>query len=235
MLLYFLVTLVLMLSGALMGLLALIYHSPLGKAIRIRDAPPAKVSDAKFRRNVSLNAMISLVLTYVLSVAVDVLVVDTHGVTLRQWLGQTVAILMLFDFSYYCVHRYPFHEWKILRKVHAVHHVIRSPSAVDSLYLHPLEGFLGQTLFFTCVVVVGKFIGSVNVYAFISAFLVYTVLNIVVHCGLDMKIFPLSIFSALARRHDEHHRHMQAKNYGSVSPLPDLLLGTRVPTGRNGR
>lgn len=231
MLLYFLVTLVLLSSGLLMGLLALLYRSPWGRARRIREAP-AKIDDAQFRRNVASNSLLALVLCYASTYVVDVLVLDSAAVSLRQWFGQTVAILMLFDFSYYWTHRYPFHKWSVLRRVHAVHHRVRSPNAMDSLYLHPIEGVLGLTLFFASVLVIGYVLGSVNIYAFAAALWVYSVLNIIVHCGLDLKAFPLSIISFLARRHDEHHRHMRAKNYASVSPLPDLLFGTRESSRR---
>ncbi len=224
--LYFLVTLVLLTSGVLMGLLALLYRSPWGKRRRIREAR-AKIDDAQFRRNVSANALLALLLSYALTYVVDVLVLDSTAISLRQWFGQTLAILALFDLSYYWTHRYPFHKWSVLRRVHAVHHRVRSPSAMDSLYLHPVEGILGLTLFFVCVLLIGGVVGSVNIYAFAAALWVYSVLNIIVHCGLEIEGFPLSIFSFLARRHDEHHRHMRAKNYASVSPLPDLLFGTR--------
>ncbi len=58
-----------------------------------------------------------------------------------------VFVIVLYDFGYYFIHRYPFHEWKMLRRVHSIHHKTRHPRAIDSLLLHPAETCIGLGAF----------------------------------------------------------------------------------------
>ena len=130
-------------------------------------------------------------------------------------------MLVVYDFAYYFMHRFPFHEWEWAKKVHAVHHVAKFPTAIDSLYLHPVENFLGIALLMTCVWAVGP----IHVYSFAALFFVYSQLNIAVHCGLHLN-GPLWYFGLLARKHDHHHHSMRAGNFASITPIPDILFGT---------
>jgi sterol desaturase/sphingolipid hydroxylase (fatty acid hydroxylase superfamily) len=56
--------------------------------------------------------------------------------------------------------------------------------------------------------------------------IVYSYLNIVIHCGLHLRSFWLRPFGFMARKHDRHHQHMKAGNFASITPIPDLLFGT---------
>jgi sterol desaturase/sphingolipid hydroxylase (fatty acid hydroxylase superfamily) len=132
---------------------------------------------------------------------------------------QVVAILALYDVLYYLMHRYLFHGWSVLRRIHAVHHRVRYPTTVDSLFLHPFEGFLGLGLLTFCVWVVGP----VHVYAFGACFFVYSWVNIIIHAGVAL---PIPYLGLVARKHAIHHVDMRSGNYASLSPLPDLVFGT---------
>ena len=137
------------------------------------------------------------------------------------WRGalQGLAILALYDVLYYFMHRFLFHQWSVLKLVHAVHHRVRYPVTIDSLFLHPVEEFLGLGLLMFCTWVVGP----VHVYAFGACFLVYSWVNIIIHAGVAL---PIPYLGLVARKHDAHHAHMRAGNYASLSPLPDLVFGT---------
>jgi len=137
------------------------------------------------------------------------------------WRGalQALLILGLYDTLYYFLHRYLFHEWTVLRPVHAVHHRVRYPVSVESLFLHPLEGFLGLSLLIFSTWVVGP----VNPVTFGACFFVYTWLNIIVHAGVAL---PVPYLGFIARKHARHHVDMRAGNYSSLTPIPDLLFGT---------
>jgi sterol desaturase/sphingolipid hydroxylase (fatty acid hydroxylase superfamily) len=130
-----------------------------------------------------------------------------------------LAILALYDWLYYLMHRHLFHGWSVLRRVHAVHHRVRQPAAIDSLYVHPVENVLGLSLLILCTWIVGP----LDAYAFGGCFFVYSWLNIVVHAGVAL---PFPYLGLIARKHDAHHAHMRAGNYASLSPLPDLVFGT---------
>jgi sterol desaturase/sphingolipid hydroxylase (fatty acid hydroxylase superfamily) len=129
---------------------------------------------------------------------------------------------VLYDFGYYVLHRFVFHQWKLGRRIHAVHHKIRTPYAKDSLYIHPVETLLGVGLLMACTLIVGP----ISVYSFGASFFVYSVLNILIHSAFDIPIFPFRWLSALSRNHDTHHHSMKGGYYASISPLWDLVFGT---------
>ncbi len=141
------------------------------------------------------------------------------GVPLWRGALQAVAILALYDALYYAMHRFLFHQWSVLRRVHAVHHRVRYPTTTDSLFFHPLEGFLGLSLLLLCTWIVGP----VHVYAFGACFFVYSWVNIIIHGGVDL---PIPYLGLVARKHARHHVDMRAGNYASLSPLPDMIFGT---------
>jgi len=168
------------------------------------------------------NMVFSGALVYVLAWAAYPLLVDEGE---RGWLvavAQLVGILLLYDVAYYCMHRFAFHQWGWLKRVHAVHHAVRHPNAIDSLYLHPLETFLGLALLMTCTIVVGP----VEPATFAIVFAVYSFLNILVHAGLDLPYPGLRVLGYLARKHDLHHTSMRGGNFASITPICDRLFGT---------
>ncbi len=154
-----------------------------------------------------------------------------HGgaVSPVRCLLEGAAVLLTYDFFYYLVHRYPFHEWKVLRGVHSVHHIVRNPSAQDSLFLHPLENFLGLSLLWACTFGLSVVAGPLSIYSFGWAFLVYSLVNIIVHAGLDVDAPGLRFFSHLAVRHNKHHQSMKGKNYAAMTPIWDRVFRTEEP------
>jgi sterol desaturase/sphingolipid hydroxylase (fatty acid hydroxylase superfamily) len=224
--LYIVVGSVLLLSGAVMHLLAWYYATPGGQALHIRDSKSRPVTQEQVRRYARINTPLSLVM-----ILGPVLLAGGHlfhAGSAPWWrvLFEALGVLLLYDFTYYLAHRYPFHEWKLLRHVHAVHHTIKAPMALDSLYQHPVENLIGISLFWLSTATVALIGGPLSVYGFGISFLVFSFVNVVIHSGLRFKRFPFSLLTYLGVRHYKHHRSMKAKNYGSVSPLFDLLFGT---------
>lgn len=213
-------------SGMTMIGLTLAFHSEYGRRNRIREGKHGSAAAKNFTRNAAISSVFSLSIVYGLTYLLSPYLYHEGPVSLFRVIWEGVAILLIYDFFYYLLHRYPFHAWRVLRRVHAVHHVVRNPSAVDSLYLHPIETFLGLGLLWATTGLLVLIAGPVSVYSFGWAFAVYSVLNVVVHSGLQMR-FPGSLASHLATRHDKHHAHMKAGNFASVTPLWDYLLGTR--------
>jgi sterol desaturase/sphingolipid hydroxylase (fatty acid hydroxylase superfamily) len=227
MMIYLLISGTIAISGMMMIGLTLLFRSEYGTKNRIRDGKHGSAAAKKFTSNAVVNSIFSLSTVYGLTYLLAPYLYHEGTTSIFRVIWEGVAILLVYDFFYYLVHRYPFHKWRILRGVHAVHHVVRNPSAIDSLYLHPLETFLGLALLWACTGLVAVIAGPVSVYSFGWTFLVYSTLNVVVHSGLKMRIFPASIATYLATRHDKHHANMKAKNFASVTPLWDYLLGTR--------
>ena len=139
---------------------------------------------------------------------------------------EPVVFLVVFDFAYYCMHR-TLHHPKLMRLLHGVHHRISHPTAVESLYEHPIDTVLAFTLLFACMALVGP-MGQTS---FIVASLLYMVIFGLGHANLDLPSKVMAPLNHWARRHDAHHAQ-RSVNYGSITPVWDWLFGTAADTVR---
>lgn len=149
--------------------------------------------------------------------------IKTEPDSLLVMIAQGFAVLMLYDFMFYWVHRL-FHLPFLMRHFHAIHHKIRSPRSIDDFYLHVVDGAWVITLFFASVAIVGP----LSTYALIPTLLVYVFVNNTLHSGLN---FPHPVFKLTnywARKHDVHHNTNVSANFGSIFPIWDLMFGTNV-------
>jgi len=192
------------------------------KQKRPRTDKPTKVPPKEHRLSVVSNSAVSTVMVFgVAWLAHDALFVSEVRGPFHM-LFEVVAILALYDFGYYLLHRFAFHEWKWGRRIHAVHHRIRTPYAVDSLYIHPVETMLGLGLFLFCTWIVGP----VSIYSFGVCVFVYSVLNLFIHSAFHIPVFPFKTLTSLVDNHDTHHTSMKAGHYASISPVFDILFRT---------
>lgn len=213
---------VLLLSGVLMAVTKLAYHWDALAAARIHPEPNRKLRGARLYRRVLGNMVFSGGLVFAFTYGAQGWLISNAAHSWPWRLVQGLLVLGVYDFFYYLLHRFAFHEWTLLRKVHVVHHHVRHPHAVDSLYLHPLENFLGLALLFSCIAA----IGPLHPVTFVAVLGVHSALNILVHSGLDLPFFPFRAVSFLARKHDVHHTSMKGGNYASLTPIFDRLFGT---------
>jgi sterol desaturase/sphingolipid hydroxylase (fatty acid hydroxylase superfamily) len=219
--LYLMLIIVLLISGLTMAAYMIAFNSQASKASRIREEPVRKLTGMNVHIRMALNSMLSAAFFMGVCLGLESrLFYDAPAAWWRYPL-EAVGVLVVYDFAYYFLHRFPFHEWDVLKRVHAVHHVAKFPTAIDSLYLHPVENIAGIALLMACTWLVGP----ISIYSFAALFFVYSQLNIAVHCGLDLK-GPLAYFGLLARKHDHHHHSMRAGNFASITPIPDILFGT---------
>src|SRR5512139_4292176 len=188
----------------------------------ISDDPHRAIGDAALKKAAALNMVFSLALIVGSSFALQGYLFYDREVPLWRMVLEAVAVILIYDFAYYFVHRYPFHEWKLLRGVHAVHHAAQNPRVIDSFLLNPVETFLGLGLMFGSILVVG----GIHIYTFLPIFIAYTTLNVFNHGGLAFRFFPLKTIGELAVKHDRHHHSMMSGNYASITPLPDYVFGT---------
>ena len=65
-----------------------------------------------------------------------------------------------------------------------------------------------------------------HVYTYAVVFLIHSTLNILVHSGLVFGRWFLAPIDLLARKHSVHHKDDFARNYASLTPIPDLVFGT---------
>lgn len=220
------VLVVILISYASAGLaqlaLSWAYKSKKAEQFLISDDPHRSVTESELRWRVVLNISVSVTLIFAVMFGLGRYLYYDHSIPVWRFLLEVVTVILVYDFGYYFMHRYLFHEWKILRGVHSVHHAARNPRYVDSLLLHPVETFLGLSLFFGSVALVG----GVHLYTLGILFAAYTGLNILNHAGVDVPHFPFKTLGVLAAKHDRHHHSMISGNYASITPLPDIIFGT---------
>lgn len=223
--LYLVITAVLATSGVALWTLTAYHNSKTSARYHISDAKRRPVSASRFSKQAIFNSALSFSLIYGTAFLLDGIAFTTAAVPLWRVFVEAAGVLLFYDFLYYFLHRYPFHEWGVLKKVHAVHHTIKHPNALDSLFLHPVENFAGLALMWVSVFVWSLVFGPLNVFTFGVMFLVYSLLNIVVHMGFHFT-GPMRIFSYLGERHYKHHASMKAGNYANLFPLYDMLFGS---------
>jgi sterol desaturase/sphingolipid hydroxylase (fatty acid hydroxylase superfamily) len=211
-------------SGVLMVALHFLYASSATDAAKIYPKKPKRLPWHKIALNVGPNAAFSGALTVAATLGLRSFLVNEQAVdvTLLDVVADVFATLLLYDFLYYFMHRYLFHEWKLLRSVHVVHHTNKQPTSLESLYLHPVENAMGLGLLMICTMI----IGPVSLPAFAVILAVYSFLNLIIHSGLCFDRPGLRAFGYMARKHARHHSSMRAGNYASITPLPDLIFDT---------
>jgi sterol desaturase/sphingolipid hydroxylase (fatty acid hydroxylase superfamily) len=208
-------------DALLIGLLVWAYHSPRFAHKRISGANSLRVPWSTRAQVMGAISTLSLLTVFATLYAFYGSVVHGGRVGAFTVAWQTIGVLLVYDFSYYFLHRL-MHAKKLMRWVHGVHHRARNPSALESFYLHPLELMAGLGLFFASIWVMGP----VHVHSFIVAFFIYSTMNILVHAGIVLGGAMLWPIDFLAKKHHVHHMDDFGKNYASLTPLPDLLFGT---------
>ena len=210
------------LSAALMAVLNFAYRAPASAAFRIKEDPKRKVVGLRLYGRVLANMILSGILVIAMSLAGEHLLVHDGADPWWRVVWHTALILLVYDFLYYFLHRFAFHQWGWLKKVHTVHHLVRHPTAFDSLYLHPVETTLGLVLLFGCIAL----FGPVSLLSFGLTITAHSLINVIVHSGLDVPVFGFRIAGFLARKHDLHHTSMRGGNFASITPVWDKLFGT---------
>ena len=219
---YLILAIVMGLNGVVMGLLGVLGKSSLMDRHRKRKDWPRNVSPKEHFRNRMLNSAVSTVMVFGLCYLLHDHLFTQASQSAGTIVFHAVLMLALYDFGYYGLHRFVFHEWSVGRKFHGVHHRIRSPYVNDSLFIHPVETMLGLGLFLLCVFIVGP----VSVYSFAGGFFVYSAWNLFIHSAFHLPFFPFKAMSSLVTNHDLHHRSMKAGYYASLTPVFDILFGT---------
>ncbi len=212
---------ILMFDGALLAFLAWAYHSKRFASHRISLMDSMKVPRNERLRNIAASSVLSLGVVFGLTYLIYPYTFHTNPTPWWRIVLEVLAILLVYDFAYYWLHRL-MHVKKLMRFVHGVHHRVHNPTAMESFYLHPLELFAGLALLMACTWVVGP----VHGYAFAAVFLLHSSLNIIVHSGLISGARLLAPIDHLTRKHHLHHMEDYGKNYASLTPWPDMLFGT---------
>ena len=147
------------------------------------------------------------------------------------WLPASVLIyLLLHDTWFYWTHRL-MHFPRIYKRVHAVHHASRVPTAWTAMSFHPLESLSGAVLIpGLCLII------PIHYGALLAVLTVMTVMGVTNHMGWE--IFPRALVAGPAGRWlvtaSHHHRHHEKYlcNYGLYFRFWDKLCGTDRGLGK---
>jgi Delta7-sterol 5-desaturase len=209
-------------DGALLALLAYAYHAKRFQPYRISMKESMKVPNRERLQNIGFISVLSLLAVFGMTWGIYPYAFHQHPTSGLRIALEIVSILLVYDFAYYWLHRLMHHK-KLMKYVHAVHHEVHNPTAMESFYLHPIELFAGLALLIGCT----WLIGPVHIYSFAVVFFVHSTLNITVHSGLASKRWWLFPIDHLTQKHYIHHARNYDNNYASLTPFWDMLFGTR--------
>ena len=190
------------------------------------EADKPKLARKSYRDWVKVNGRAGLSLNVFFYLAVLPFCVSFVSLPWWRHLVDIVAILLIFDFMYYLTHRFLFHG-KPLRKIHALHHQARTPTYIDSLFVHPVETLIGQGLFQLSIPAVALATGApLNAFAMAVATQIFANAGTLNHVWVDLPRFPFRWLQFLTTGHAAHHVDMNQGNYCQVSLFFDWLFGT---------
>lgn len=189
---------------------------------RLRPPKPNRVTLNTKIINVIGNSIVALAIIFgSLYMGGESMIYAGEAASMLTIFGEVLAVLLVYDFMYYFLHR-GMHHPKVMKQVHGVHHYIRHPTAFESVYVHPLEGIAGVGLLMFAVLL----LSPISATSFILIFFIYTTVNILVHANIRINhpLFKLSNY--WAQRHDIHHGTQLNRNYASIFPFWDQMFGT---------
>jgi sterol desaturase/sphingolipid hydroxylase (fatty acid hydroxylase superfamily) len=147
-----------------------------------------------------------------------------------KFLLDIFVILMFYDFFYYLVHRFLFHDGGFmggpLMWVHAVHHQQRDPCRMDSSYIHPLEVALGLGLYAASIFVLSRFMGNFHVVTVVITWIAFSEINLHNHDRWTVDRFPFRYLNYMSKMHHVHHAKFTGGNFATISLFYDWLFGT---------
>ncbi|WP_310496627.1 sterol desaturase family protein [Sandarakinorhabdus sp.] len=151
------------------------------------------------------------------------LTVDTLGEAI--WWPISIGVyLFAHDTWFYWTHRW-MHTPRWFKRVHAVHHASKPPTAWAAMSFHPTEAISGAVLIPSLMFIVPIHVGALAVVLTIAS-----VMGVTNHMGWEM--FPARWVNGWfgrhvisASHHETHHRHYNC-NYGLYFRFWDRLCGT---------
>ena len=141
-----------------------------------------------------------------------------------------VVILMVYDFFYYLMHRFTFHDNGFLggplKWMHAIHHRQHDPCRMDSSYIHPLEVACGLGLFTATIFMLSWPMGRFHVATVVISWIAFSRINVHNHALWNADRFPFKYMNYSAKMHHNHHARFTGGNYATITLLFDWMFGT---------
>jgi len=139
---------------------------------------------------------------------------------------QFVAAMFFIDTWQYFLHRLMHVNKFLYKQFHSWHHRLYVPYAFGSLYNHPVEGFLLDTL----GAALAETLTRMSTRQAMLLFVFSTLKTVDDHCGYTLPFDPLQLFGNNADYHDIHHQVVGIKsNFAQPFFVHwDILMGTRM-------
>ncbi len=141
------------------------------------------------------------------------------------WLPVSVFLyLFAHDTWFYWTHRW-MHRPSVFRRVHAVHHASRPPTAWAAMSFHPLEALTGAVVIPLLVFVIPIHVAMLGL-----VLAVMTLMGVTNHMGWEM--FPRAMWGGrlggwlITASHHQRHHDAYGCNYGLYFRFWDRLCGT---------
>jgi len=151
------------------------------------------------------------------------------GIPVWVIIVQTLVIVLVDDLWFYASHRW-LHENKYLfRKIHSIHHRVRSPLALDYFYVHPFEWMIAGAGIPVAIIGLYFIFGSVSFYAVFIYSVFKTIHELDIHSGIHSYFSELKYLKWLgsAEHHGAHHSKFNG-NYASSFKFWDKILKTEL-------
>ncbi|WP_226015955.1 sterol desaturase family protein [Novosphingobium sp. FKTRR1] len=149
---------------------------------------------------------------------------DPHALPLWWMPVSLLLYLFLHDSWFYWTHRW-MHRPTVFRRIHAIHHASRPPTAWAAMNFHPVEAAVVGLFVPALVFVIPIHIGMLGL-----VLLIMTVMGVTNHMGWEM--FPRWIVHSrignwlITASHHHRHHELYRCNYGLYFRFWDRLCGT---------
>ena len=190
----------------------------------------AKMQKPAYAANQAWNRKWGLIFTVIIFGGIIPFTLTPEMPSVWEILIDMVVILMVYDFFYYLVHRFLFHDAGFLAGplmwVHAVHHRQHNPCRQDSSYIHPIEVAMGLGLYVAVIAALSPLLGKYNVLTIIITWTAFSQINLHNHDLWESEKFPFKYLAYMAEMHHNHHAKFTGGNFATISLLYDWMFGT---------
>jgi Delta7-sterol 5-desaturase len=141
------------------------------------------------------------------------------------WMPASVLLyLFLHDTWFYWTHR-AMHAPRLFKRMHAVHHASRPPTAWAAMSFHPWEALTGAVVIPALTFVIPIHVGMLGL-----VLMIMTVMGVTNHMGWElfprwMVRGPAGAWLITASHHQRHHKEYRC-NYGLYFRFWDRICGT---------
>ena len=154
---------------------------------------------------------------------------DVHAFPLWYLPVSVLLYLLAHDAWFYWTHRW-MHVPALFRRMHAVHHASRPPTAWAAMSFHPLEAVTGAVVIPALVFLIPIHVGTLGL-----VLTIMTVMGVTNHMGWE--IWPRFVWQGplggwlITASHHQRHHERYTSNYGLYFRHWDQICGTDAGLG----